>query len=72
MSTYTITTVSAKKRESLVMDVSNADDLISADACGKTFTGATKIKNGYAVIDDEGDLAIFYFDEVENAIQEDS
>lgn len=70
--TYTITTISLKQREE--MFVSNAADLISEDACGKTFTGFVLIDDGsepggyLGVVN--GEEVIFYEDEVQDATLE--
>jgi hypothetical protein len=72
MVTYTITTISLKERNE--MEVSNQDDLLSEDACGKTFTGFTKIETGSFAGAWEGVVdgldVIFYEDEVANATPE--
>lgn len=72
MTTYTITTISREARDELI--VSNLDDLLSDDACGRTFTGFKLIETGSFAGAYEGNAdgqdVIFYADEVENATPE--
>jgi hypothetical protein len=70
--TYIITTISVEQLDEMI--VSNRADLIDESACGKTYTGFTLIEEGswagsYRGIAD-GEEAIFYADEVQNATPE--
>jgi hypothetical protein len=72
MATYTITTISLKERSELI--VSNQDDLLDENACGKTFTGFILLEKGsfagaWAGTVDGLDV-IFYADEVAAATPE--